>query len=115
MVTTEIKDMGAYVRLLEYDNIEGFIMIGQVTAKRVKSVYKFLKIGCQEMMEVLRVDEKTACIDLSKKSIKAVTRDESTKRYKKAKQVHTIMRQVAVKLQIPIEQLYERWCWDLYD
>jgi len=26
-VTTEIKDLGAYVRLIEYDNIEGFIMM----------------------------------------------------------------------------------------
>jgi predicted RNA-binding protein with RPS1 domain len=67
VVTTEIKDTGAYVRLLEYDNIEAFIMLGQVTAKRVKSVYKFLKIGKQEMMEVLRVDEDKMCIDLSKK------------------------------------------------
>jgi len=56
VVTVDIKDLGAYVRLLEYDNIEGFIMLSQVTAKRVKSVYKFLKLGKQEMMEVLRVD-----------------------------------------------------------
>ncbi len=45
VVTTEIKDLGAYVRLIEYDNIEGFIMLSQVTAKRVKTVQKFLKIG----------------------------------------------------------------------
>jgi len=38
VVTTEIKDLGAYVRLIEYDNIEGFIMLSQVTAKRVKTV-----------------------------------------------------------------------------
>jgi len=40
-----------------------------VTAKRVKSVQKFLRIGKQEMMEVLRVDEERGGIDLSKKSI----------------------------------------------
>jgi translation initiation factor 2 subunit 1 len=38
VITTEIKDLGAYVRLIEYDNIEGFIMLSQVTAKRVKTV-----------------------------------------------------------------------------
>lgn len=27
VVTVEIKDLGAYVRLIEYDNIEGFIML----------------------------------------------------------------------------------------
>lgn len=25
------------------------------------------------------------------------------------------MRQTAIKLQVPLEQLYESWCWDLYD
>jgi translation initiation factor 2 subunit 1 len=45
-------------------------MLSQVTAKRVKTVHKFLKIGKQEMMEVLRVDEDKMCIDLSKKSLK---------------------------------------------
>ncbi len=103
VVTTEIKDLGAYVRLIEYDNIEGFIMLSQVTAKRVKTVHKFLKIGKQEMMEVLRVDEEKMCIDLSKKSIKNDAINAANKRLKKAKQVHTIMRQTAIKLQTPVE------------
>ena len=115
VVTTEIKDLGAYVRLIEYDNIEGFIMLSQVTAKRVKTVHKFLKIGKQEMMEVLRVDEEKMCIDLSKKSIKNDAINAANKRLKKAKQVHTIMRQTAIKLQTPVELLYEQFGWDLYD
>jgi len=42
---SKIQEMGAYVRLLEYDNLEGFIMMSDVTNKRVKSVYKLLKAG----------------------------------------------------------------------
>ena len=38
VITTRIEDLGAYVRLIEYDNAEGFIMLSQVTAKRVKTV-----------------------------------------------------------------------------
>lgn len=95
------------MRLLEYDNIEAFILLSQVTAKRVKSVHKFLKIGRQEFMEVIRVDEEKQCIDLSKKSIKPEDHDEALKRFKKGKQVHAIMRQTAIKLQTPVEKLYE--------
>ena len=67
------------------------------------------------MMEVLRVDENKMCIDLSKKSLKAEGVNAANKRLKKAKQVHTIMRQTAIKLQTPVEQLYEQFGWDLYD
>lgn len=115
MIIKDIKDLGAYVELLEYDNIEGFIMLSQVTNKRVKSVYKFLKIGKQEMMEVLRVDEDKMCIDLTKKNVKPELQDAAVKRFKKAKQVHAIMKQAAVKLQTPAEELYEQFGWDLYE
>jgi translation initiation factor 2 subunit 1 len=90
-------------------------MLSQVTNKRVKSVYKFLKIGKQEMMEVLRVDEDKMCIDLTKKNVKPELQDAAVKRFKKAKQVHAIMKQAAVKLQTPAEELYEQFGWDLYE
>jgi translation initiation factor 2 subunit 1 len=34
---------------------------------------------------------------------------------KKAKSVHTIMKQTAIKLGTPVEQLYDAWGWDLYE
>ena len=92
VVTTELRDMGANVRLLEYDNLEGFIMLSHVSTRRVRSVQKFLKIGRKEMMEVLRVDEEKMCIDLSKKSMKPDAVDEAYKKYISSKKVHAIMK-----------------------
>ena len=115
VVTTDIRELGAYVRLLEYDNIEGFIMMSQVTSKRVKSVARFLRINKLEFMEVMRVDAEKRCIDLSKKSLKEDQKEAAMQRYKKAKIVHAIMRQTAVKLKTPVLELYEKFGWDLYD
>jgi translation initiation factor 2 subunit 1 len=69
---------------VEYGGIEGFIMLSQVTAKRVKTVKKLLNVGKQEFMEVLRVDEEKMCIDLSKKSLKTDGINAATKRLKKS-------------------------------
>jgi len=113
--TVEIKELGATVRLLEYGGIEGFIQLSQVSKRRVRSVQKFLKIGRREMMEVLRVDEYKKYIDLSKKSLMPDSLDEAEKRWKKSKKVHEIMFEVAMKLKVPIETLYEEWGWDLYE
>ena len=113
--TTEIKDLGATVRLLEYGAIEGFIQMSQVSTRRVRSVQKYLKIGRREMMEVLRVDEDKMYIDLSKKSLMPDSLDEAQTRWKKSKKVHEIMFEVAMKLKVPIEELYETWGWDMYE
>ena len=113
--TTEIKELGATVRLLEYGGIEGFIQMSQVSTRRVRSIQKFLKIGRREMMEVYRVDKEKQYIDLSKKSLMADSLDEAEKRWKKSKKVHEIMFEVAMKLKCPIESLYEAWGWDMYE
>ena len=52
-------------------------MLSHVSARRVRSVQKLLKMGKQEMMEVIRVDEDKMCIDLSKKSMKPDAVDEA--------------------------------------
>ena len=113
--TVEITAIGAKVRLLEYGGLEGFIQMGHVTNKRVRSVLKLLKIGKREMMEVLRVDEAKQYIDLSKKNILREALEESEERWKKSKKVHEIMIETSIKIKAPIEELYEAWGWDLYD
>ena len=36
--------MGAYVQLLEYDNIEGMILLSELTRRRIRSVSKLIKV-----------------------------------------------------------------------
>lgn len=49
--------MGAYVSLLEYGNIEGMIMLSELTRRRIRSINKLVKIGRSECVAVIRVDE----------------------------------------------------------
>ena len=52
-----IEDFGAFVSLLEYNNIEGMIMSSEVSRRRIRSIHKHLRIGRQDVMQVLRVDK----------------------------------------------------------
>mmetsp|Transcript_22098 Transcript_22098/g.16504 ORF Transcript_22098/g.16504 Transcript_22098/m.16504 type:complete len:130 (-) Transcript_22098:746-1135(-) len=110
MVITEVvkvNENGAYVVLLEYENMEGLILSNEVTKKRIKSVKKFMKVGKQETMIVIRVDKEKRYIDLSKKQVKAEEAAEREKYFKKAKMVHNILKEVAVKLKVKLQDLYE--------
>lgn len=73
----QIAEMGAYVKLvsgrsklnhwcpnahrpieqLEYDNIEGMILLSELSRRRIRSIQKLIRVGRNEVVIVLRVDK----------------------------------------------------------
>ena len=57
MICPQIAEMGAYVKLLEYDNIDGMILLSELSRRRIRSIQKLIRIGRNEVVVVLRVDK----------------------------------------------------------
>jgi translation initiation factor 2 subunit 1 len=74
----QIQEMGAYVKLvscffltsdwdaaelngsgfqLEYDNIEGMILLSELSRRRIRSIQKLIRVGRNEVVVVMRVDK----------------------------------------------------------
>ena len=53
----QIAEMGAYVKLLEYDNIDGMILLSELSRRRIRSIQKLIRVGRNEVVVVLRVDK----------------------------------------------------------
>lgn len=49
--------MGAYVHLLEYNNIEGMILLSELSRRRIRSINKLIRVGKTEPVVVIRVDK----------------------------------------------------------
>ncbi|CAB1335491.1 unnamed protein product [Coregonus sp. 'balchen'] len=64
-----IAEMGAYVSLLEYNNIEGMILLSELSRRRIRSINKLIRIGRNECVVVIRVDKEKGYIDLSKRRV----------------------------------------------
>ncbi|PHH66766.1 hypothetical protein CDD81_5898 [Ophiocordyceps australis] len=109
----QIAEMGAYVKLLEYDNIDGMILLSELSRRRIRSIQKLIRVGRNEVVVVLRVDKEKGYIDLSKRRVSPEDMVKCEERYNKSKTVHLIMRHVAEKTQTPIESLYETIAWPL--
>ncbi|KKY21929.1 putative eukaryotic translation initiation factor 2 alpha subunit [Phaeomoniella chlamydospora] len=109
----QIAEMGAYVKLLEYDNIDGMILLSELSRRRIRSIQKLIRIGRNEVVVVLRVDKEKGYIDLSKRRVSPEDVIKCEERYNKSKSVHSIMRHVAEKTQTPIESLYQAIAWPL--
>ncbi|KAJ5344140.1 uncharacterized protein N7506_002505 [Penicillium brevicompactum] len=109
----QIAEMGAYVKLLEYDNIDGMILLSELSRRRIRSIQKLIRIGRNEVVIVLRVDKEKGYIDLSKRRVSPEDVIKCEERYNKSKAVHSIMRHVAEATQTPLETLYETIGWPL--
>jgi translation initiation factor 2 subunit 1 len=112
---TEIFDDGAYVELLEYNNIKGMILKSEITRKRKQNVKQITREGKDEVLKVIRIDTAQGYIDLSKKDVKTDEIDAFQEYYGKSKQVHNIMKSIAMKIKVKkLEELYKLFGWELY-
>nr|CAD7433853.1 unnamed protein product [Timema monikensis] len=110
-----IAEMGAYVHLLEYNNIEGMILLSELSRRRIRSINKLIRVGKTEPVVVIRVDKEKGYIDLSKRRVSAEDVEKCTERFAKAKAVNSILRHVAELLHYEndeqLEDLYQRTAW----
>ncbi|CCH45153.1 Eukaryotic translation initiation factor 2 subunit alpha [Wickerhamomyces ciferrii] len=109
----QIAEMGAYVKLLEYDNIEGMVLLSELSRRRIRSIQKLIRVGKNEVVVVLRVDKEKGYIDLSKRRVSAEDVIKCEERYTKSKAAHSILRHCAEKFGIPLESLYQTIGWPL--
>jgi len=110
-----IADMGAYVHLLEYNNIEGMILLSELSRRRIRSINKLIRVGRTEPVVVIRVDKDKGYIDLSKRRVSSEDVERCTEVFSKAKAVNSILRHVATILDFKsseeLEDLYRKTAW----
>ena len=109
-----VTEMGAYVSLLEYNNIEGMILTSELSRRRIKSMNKLIPVNKIEVASVLRVEAEKGYIDLSKKRVNPEEIAQMQEKCKKSKTVHSMIHKLASSLNITAENLYELFVWDLY-
>jgi translation initiation factor 2 subunit 1 len=109
-----IADMGAYVSLMEYNNIEGMILLSELSRRRIRSIHKLIRVHRNEVVMVLRVDKEKGYIDLSKRRVSPEDVAACEDRFNKAKAVHGVLRHVAERRKFYLEDLYVKIGWPLY-
>jgi predicted RNA-binding protein with RPS1 domain len=105
-----VTDLGATCCLLEYNEIEGFIASSDYSRKRIRSVKKLMRVGKQEVLQVLRVDEEKGYVDLSKKLLTPKDIELCSERFEKAKIVNGILRRLAEMRKEPVKVRRMRMC-----
>ncbi|XP_041429352.1 eukaryotic translation initiation factor 2 subunit 1 isoform X1 [Xenopus laevis] len=110
-----IFEYGAYVMLLEYNGIKGMIYLKELSSKRIRSVKRILKLHRKVCLKVIKVDQDTGYIYLSKRRVTPEQVKKCEDKYKKSKTIFRIMCQVATVLgnteDAELESLCARTAW----
>lgn len=90
------------------------ILLSELSRRRIRSINKLIRVGRQEVVQVLRVDKEKEYFDLSKRRVQPEDVQKCEERYNKAKAVHSIMRHLAETVDEDLETMYTQIGWPLY-
>jgi translation initiation factor 2 subunit 1 len=111
---TEITEVGVNASLLEYGNIQGMILLSEVSRKRIVSIHKYFTVGKIDYAEVIRVDPIRNYIDLSKKLITEEDIEKCRQKYAHACIINSIVHAVSLKSSLDMHTLYQNYIWPLF-
>lgn len=102
-----VTDYGAYVKLDEF-NKKGLLHVSEISSSWIRNIRDFVREGQKAVLKVLRVDTEKGHIDLSLRRVTKRERIEKVMAWKKERKAETLLRSVADKAGLPVEQAYEK-------
>ncbi len=94
-----IVDYGAYVKLDEYQGIEGLVHIQEISSTWVRNIRNHAREGQKLVLKVLRVNTQRNQVDLSLRRVTGRDKSEKMLEWKKERKAESIIRSTADKLQ----------------
>lgn len=119
VVPTKITDLGIYVALIEYNNMEGLIAYRELSKSRIHSINKVARIGKKFPACVLTIEEQTKFITLSKKAVSKTEASKCESDYYNLKYVHDLVNFFSKKMQrdhniiLESDYIYREFIWSI--
>src|SRR3989344_5247006 len=119
---TKVLDYGVFIELLEYDGLQGFVHISNVSSSWIKNIRNFVKEGQIRAGKVINIDRSKKQVDISLTKVSQNSQREKIEEYKQGKRSQKLIELLAQKLNEPAavawsevaDQLLEKYD-SLYD
>ena len=102
-----VTDYGAYARLDEYEK-RGLLHVSEISSSWIRNIHDFVRDGQKLVVKVLRVDMGKGHIDLSLRRVTKRERIEKVLSWKKERKADALLRGVAEKLGLSIDEVYQK-------
>lgn len=111
---TKVTDACAYVKLTEYNGLEGMVLLAEVATRRIRSLLKEIRVGQKAVMLVHEKDEKKGTLNLSRKRVNVRDRKRFLAEYAESKRVQSVMKKLSSDHSVSLQELCEKITWPLY-
>jgi translation initiation factor 2 subunit 1 len=98
-----VVDYGAYVRLDEYEGIEGLVHISEISTTWVKNIRQHVREGQKLVLKVLRVDRERGQVDLSLRRVTGREKTDKMLEWKRSKKADSIIKGAGERLKADAE------------
>ncbi len=104
---TKVYPHGAFARLDEYRDRDGYIHISEVASTWIKNIRDFVREGQKTVAKVLAVDRKKGHVDLSLRRVSEAAKKKKMQEWKRAQKAEKLLEMAAKELGKSLEQAYE--------
>jgi translation initiation factor 2 subunit 1 len=103
----KVLDYGVFVDLLEYNDLQGFVHISQVSSSWIKNIRNFVKENQIRAAKVSRIDPSKDQIDLSLNKVSAGAQRRKIEEFKQLKRIQKLLELVAKKTKSDSEKAWD--------
>ncbi len=104
---TKVFSHGAFARLDEYADREGFIHISEVASTWIKNIRDFVKEGQKTVAKVLSIDRAKGHVDLSVRRVGDAARKNKNQLWKRDQKADKLLELVAKKIGRTTDEAYD--------
>lgn len=104
---TKVFSHGAFAKLDEYGDKEGFIHISEVASIWVKNIRDYVREGQKTVAKVLSIDRSKGHIDLSVRRVGDTQRTNKTQEWKRVQKADKLLEIVAGEIGKSLDKAYE--------
>ena len=114
-VASKVAPYGAYVKLPEYGEKEGFIHISEISSTWVRNIRNHIHENQRVVVKVLQVDEQKRHIDCSLRRVSSEARRFKNNEWKRAQKAEKLLELLGKENKMDIDTIYEQIGWPLED
>ena len=103
---TKITDFGVFIELLEFDGLEGFVHISQVSSTWIKNIHNHVKQNQMRAAKVLKIDTEKKHVDLSLSRVTSQDEKRKISEYRLALRAQNLLSNISKNIGLSEEKAW---------